>query len=75
MNVIFIRVTTRRGQPSLDLRTTTTDPVLIKKIIEAAIKPEPIEFVPAVTKPLAFFPTLAEKGIVEKTDKGYRWLI
>ncbi len=67
VNVI---ITQKNSQPCVEIRRATNDQEIIKKIVSAAWKEQPIVVVPTFTNKLKSINTLIDKGIVyiEKDD-------
>jgi hypothetical protein len=61
---MYLVNTTKNGQPCLKVTRTTTSPELIKAILSAAFKEQPIIIQPTFRNKLQSLATLSSKGII-----------
>lgn len=65
-------ITEKNGKPALEIRKVTTEPELIKIILENAFNDKPVIAYPVFTNRLKAISVLVDKGIIYKeTDKFY----
>jgi len=66
---VNLSISEKNGKPYLEVRRGTDNPEIIKKIINSALKREPIILYPKFTYPMKSIATLIEKGVLWKNPE------
>lgn len=74
---VYLNINTKNGKPALEIRRLTTDPDIIKIIIDAAFFEKPIIVFPVFRERLRAIATLSKRGIIKYNGNtgSYSYLI
>lgn len=74
---VFLVITSKNGNPALEIRKLTSDPIAIKTIIDCAIIGKPIIVFPTFRDKIRAISTLMERNIIKYNPKSkcYDFLI
>lgn len=67
---VSVVVTSKNDMPCVELRSSTNDIDIIKKIVSCAWRSQPIILIPKFYDELKSLNSLIEKGILYKDDEG-----